>query len=340
MHRARRFNGWLAGLVVSLAIPTLAHAQPAAGDRAVAEALFQEGRQLIESGQTAAACRKFEESYRLDKAPGTLLNMAHCHKLEGKVATAWSEFYQVAAEARRDGRGDREQIAVESIKELEPKIPKLLIEVPDDVRVEGLTVTRNGVEMGRAAWGTETPVDPGEIVIEAEAPGYKKWSQTITVEQAEREKVVVPALVKLPKPKEPPKPPPGQQQPTTRVVIDESPSAQTAGILLGGVGLIGIGVGSYFGVQALGKRSDAEDKCTLGPGGDGCPQDAADLNQEAKDAARIANLGIGVGIVAVLAGTYLYLDGAPKERVVEGPAVDVGFNTLPGGGFATVRGGW
>jgi len=338
MRRICRFASVLLTVLAPTALTFGAYGQGDPGDRAAAESLFQEGRALIESGQTAAACRKFEESYRLDKAPGTLLNVAHCHKLEGRIASAWSEFFQVAAEARRDGRGDREQIALDSIKELEPRLPKLMIVVPPDSRVEGLRVIRNGTEMGRAAWGTETPVDPGKIVITAEAPGYKPWTQTVEIKEEGREQITVPVLEEAPKPPEPP--PTAAPPPSTRgdVVVDEgSPASRTVGLVLGGVGLVGIGVGSYFGVQALSKRSDAEGKCTLGPSGNGCPQDAVDLNHDAKDAARFANLGIGIGLVAVVAGTYLFLDGMPSEPA---PSVDVGFTAAPGGGFATLRGGW
>jgi hypothetical protein len=326
-------------MLVAATFSMTAGSQVDPGDKAVAESLFQEGRALIESGQTAAACRKFEESHRLDKAPGTLLNMAHCHKLEGRIATAWSEFFQVAAEARRDGRADREQIALDAIKELEPRIPKLVILVPPESRIEGIKVTRNGTELGKAAWGTETPVDPGEIVIVAEAPGYKPWTRTLDVREGGREQVAIPVLVELPKVEEPIPSAGTPARPVSVPVDTGSPTSQTIGLVLGGMGIVGIGVGSYFGVQAIKKRSDSEDRCTLGPDGNGCSEEAVKLNQDAKDAARIANLGIGIGVVAVLAGTYLYFDGAPKQPET-GSGVDVGFGTLPGGAFATVRGGW
>ena len=343
-----RLSRALPAFLVSVLIATASQAQtgPSAEDRALAEALFQEGRTLIEGGNTAAACRKFEESYRMDKAPGTLLNMARCHQLEGRVATSWAEFFQVAAEARRDGRDDREKVALESIRELEPRIPKLVILVPPESRIDGLTVTRNGTQLGRASWGTETPVDPGEILVEAEAPGYRKWTHRLTLEEAGQKQVTIPALVLLPKPKEPPKPPPAPISGTSNSTPRDpgSPASQTVGVLIGGVGLVGIGVGSYFGLRAIDKRSKAEERCTLGPDGNGCSEGAVDLNREARDAARFANLGIGVGVVAVVAGTYLYFAGAPSGPVEQSDAarkpVDVGVAVLPGGGFASLTGGW
>jgi outer membrane protein assembly factor BamD (BamD/ComL family) len=66
-------------------------AQAKAEDKAVAEALFREARQLLDAKQYAAACRKLEESYRLDPAGGTLMNMAMCHGKEGRGASSGAE---------------------------------------------------------------------------------------------------------------------------------------------------------------------------------------------------------------------------------------------------------
>src|SRR5262245_37563455 len=57
-------------------------------DAAAAEALFREGRQLMDSGAIAQACVKFEESLRLDPALGTMLNLAVCEERAGNTKRA------------------------------------------------------------------------------------------------------------------------------------------------------------------------------------------------------------------------------------------------------------
>ena len=55
--------------------PGLAFAQ-SASDKAQAQALFDDGRHLMEQGKFAEACRKLEGSQKLDPGAGTLLNLA------------------------------------------------------------------------------------------------------------------------------------------------------------------------------------------------------------------------------------------------------------------------
>jgi hypothetical protein len=146
-------------------------------------------------GKFAEACPKFAESYRLDPATGTLLNLASCHEGEHKVATAWLEFTEAVASAKRDHRDDRVKFAEEHLAAIEPKLSRLSVTVASDADIAELKVQVDGVVVLAAARGIPTPVDPGEHVIEATAPGRKSWSQRIKVgEQAQSLTVTVPLL--------------------------------------------------------------------------------------------------------------------------------------------------
>lgn len=99
MTRVRRLS------VVALALAALCpqaplRAQPAPTDRALAQAHFDEGRALLARGAIAAACPKFVESYQLEPALGTLLNLALCHEAQGRLASAWAEFNDARKAAR------------------------------------------------------------------------------------------------------------------------------------------------------------------------------------------------------------------------------------------------
>src|SRR5437868_13300873 len=130
------FGRTVAGSLVALSalsIPWSALAQPAGPEAALAEVLYQKGRELMAQGKFAEACPKFAESYRLDAATGTLLNLASCHESEHKLATAWLEYSEAVNLARHDRREDRIRSAQEHLSSIEPKLSRLTVVVPPSV---------------------------------------------------------------------------------------------------------------------------------------------------------------------------------------------------------------
>jgi hypothetical protein len=166
---------------------------------ALAEALYRQARDLMASGNLDEACPKFAESYRLDRATGTLLNLAACYERQGKFASAWLAFSDGIVAARRDGRADRVKFAEEHLKDLEPKLSHVTLVVPAATDEPDLELSLDGAPIGRAARGVPTPVDPGRHVVEAKAPGKAPFSRVIdTVAAAQQETVTIPQLQPLP----------------------------------------------------------------------------------------------------------------------------------------------
>ena len=83
-----------------------------------------------------------------------------------------------------------------------------------------------------------------------------------------------------------------------------------AGYAAGGIGLIGLAVGTIFGVSAASKHSDATDAgCKDGA----CPNaDAAGMEKDAGKAASVATIGFVAG-GALLAGGIALVILAPKR---------------------------
>ena len=303
----------LAGLVGASAATTAA--EPSASDRTLAETLFREGKKLMEAEDYAAACPKLAESQRLDPGGGTLLNLAVCHEKEGKTATAWAEFREALAQARKDGRDDRVKLAEKRIEAIEPKLPRVTVVVDEGSKIEGLTITIDGNAIGAPAWGTAVPVDPGEHVIEAVAPGRKLWSKRIEAVASKTESVNVPVLE--PGPATAPTQPAYGPSDTPAAPSDAPPGGEdgsgqrTLGYVVAGVGVVGLGVGTVFGLQAISKRGDSDDECP----DDQCTTRGVELNDEAKSAATLSNVGLGVGLVGLGVGAYLILTaGGSSER--------------------------
>lgn len=301
-----------------------------ASNRAAAEALFNEGRALAASGKYAEACPKFEASQQLDPGLGTLLNLADCYEKVGKTASAWAEYREAIPLARAAGSKVREDLATQHAKALESRLSMLTIRAMgggDDSA--GLDIRRDGVRVQPAELGSPIPVDPGPHTVEATAPGKQKWSSTVELNEAQKLVLEVPSL------NESPQPAAAQSQPGTAAdapPLEESAKSgsgqRTAAIVVGAIGVVGLGVGTVFGLSASSKWSDAKSHCSAYPYG--CDAEGLDARSSANSKATISTISFIVG-GAALAGAAVLWFTAPssKEKTV---AVGVG----PGAAF--VRG--
>ena len=91
-------------LLVALASARTSLAQTSAADKATAQALYDEGKRLMDAGQYAQACPKFAESARLDPSSGVELALGLCYEGQGKIASAWGAYVLATSLARRDSR--------------------------------------------------------------------------------------------------------------------------------------------------------------------------------------------------------------------------------------------
>jgi tetratricopeptide (TPR) repeat protein len=280
----------------------------ATDNRALAEMLFFTARGLMEAGRTAEACAKLSESYRLDPAAGTLLNLAVCHEKEGKIASAWGEFHEAIADARKANRPEREKLATERVAAIEPDLPFLTITVPDEVRkIPGLVISRNGVPLNAAAWSTELPVDPGEVQIEERAPDYKPKDLKITLANKQHASIAAEPLELAP-------------------IFRPSPpywtTKRTVGAVLFVGGVVSAGVGTYFGITALNNKSSSDQNCPNDAAGvQRCTQTGVNDMNNANTAAWVSDITIGAGAAAALVGAYLFVTGGESQEGPVGPAL-------------------
>lgn len=305
-RRVRRLGGIL--LLAAALTPLAASAQPGPQERAAAEMLFQESKKLMNAGKVPDACRKLEESQKLDPRAGTLITLAVCHRKEGRIATAWVEFREALALAKKAGRLDRVALAQKELNDIEPKLPRLAVSVPKASAVAGLVVRRDGEEIGAALWDTAVPIDPGEHSFEASAPGRKSWRSKAEIREGEEKRVTVPVLEVLPPP------------PAVSSAPPPKPRPRTAAWIAGSVGLAAIGVGTYFGVQAISKRGSSDEHCH----GALCDPQGVELNDQARAYANVSNVAFGVGILGIGVAAWLLLTGAsPPQRATSAQSVRV-----------------
>lgn len=305
-----------------LAFDSTATAEPPRRDvRIAAESLFYEARVLMGDGKYDLACPKLEESLRLDYGIGTEFNLADCNEHLGKLSSAWSGFLSVGAAARRHHQSQRERVAYDRAKALEPRLPKLSIDV--HATAPGLEVRRNGVVVQPSSWGTPVPVDPGSHRITASAPGKVPWEATVSTYEGRVARISVPhdlpdavSTVKpavIPTrpaplaPRKEPRPLASFPEP----IVDERGSPQrTIGWILGGLGVAGLGVGAGFGIDSLQKRERSMDHCT----GDICDARGVALRDNAIQSGDISTVATIGGAAALVGGIVLLLTAQSGSR--------------------------
>jgi hypothetical protein len=332
-----RRTGWsvcaCACLLSVLAAPRVARAQVSAEEKATAEAVFEEGMRLIKQGNFAEACPKFEMSQRVEPAVGTMLYLAECYENTNRTASSWAMFREAASLAETSNQVERMKTAQARAKRLEPRLAWLTIDVPKDAALPGLQLRRNGVLVSSELSGTATPVDPGEVLVEASAPGHLPFSTKVKVAAKGRVSVTIPAL--QPSPAVPPvaaaavvtqpesappvaaNPPATQAAPAASTLPAPAPVEQRSPIpwIVGGAGVAALGVGTYFGLTAISNADKARELCPNGQCHDEAGQTAAD---HAHTQATISNVSFILGSAAVATGVVLYFTLPTKQSTQVG----------------------
>lgn len=279
-------------------------------DKALAEDLFRRGRALMQEQQYGEACPKLAESQRLDPSTGTLLNLASCHEHQGKLASAWSEYSDVVTFAQRDGREDRVTYARERLAQVEPRLSRLKIELSPGVDGTSLEVRLDGAVVGRPAIGIAVPVDAGSHAIVASAPGKQPWQQNVDVPMGPSEQAVtIPPLTDAAS-DDATKPTAAAGRGPHDDGAKSGNSQRTIAYGLGGLGVVGITLGTIFGLNAIAKNSDSNDQ---GCSGNNCSPEAAELRKDAQRAGNISTVAFLVGGAALAGGVTLYLT-APRSK--------------------------
>ncbi len=303
MKRAARFSnlGCVACLTVLCCVRPAA-AEVTAGQRATAEALFQQEAELMEQKKFSEACEQFAASQELDPGLGTTLYLADCYEQAGKTASAWALFQEAADGARRAQQSDREQIATERAASLKARLSKLELRVSAAHRVPGLELRLNDVPVPTVSWNAPLPGDPGQTRVEARAPGKKPRVIELKVAPGPASQVVeVGELANAPQSLSS-----DSANALSAKLAPHDPGAtqRTIGYVVGAVGVVGLAVGGYFGYRAMTLNKQSKGECRADDP-NACTSEGAATRSDAKTAATLSTItGISGG---VLLGTGITL---------------------------------
>jgi hypothetical protein len=313
----------------------LARPAQAADDSAsaLADSLFEEGKELLDAGRVSEACSRLEESQRLAPGGGTMLVLGICRAREGRTATAWTTLKNALALARRAGRQDRIELAERQMKELAKRLSYVVVIVSEASPGGEALITLDGVVLQRGGWNTPLMVDPGDHALLVSVAGHDARTLSVHVKEGESHEVDVP----LPAPKVPTKASPRKtdggasaritRPPREHSKAERSPlgAQRILALSLAGAAAVEIGAGTYFGVSAARKEGRKKETCLSNDSQ--CISHERRLDEQTDQAARWANLAFGLAAVTAGTSIYLYLDApdhsAPGRRTainIEGRA--------------------
>jgi len=310
-----------------------------ASDPAGAEALFRQGREAMKRGDYTSACPKFAESQRLDPGGGTLLNLADCEEKQGRLASAWQHF--VEASETLPPSDARVAHAKSRASTLEKRVPRLTVNLAADAP-NGTKVVRDNTELTRASLGTPLPVDPGRHVIVVATPSREDRRVEVSLDEGQSRTVDVALGPARPGESISSQAPesaarPESQAPTS--TASRGSGLRTVGYVLGGLGVVGLGVGSYFAYRASSK--DADSREWLNPDGScqlGSP--CADLTHESRAAQTVDIVSFIAGGFALVGGIVLVVAFPPRDDKSAEKHLSLGPMVGPAGGGAVVGGSW
>ena len=315
----------LGAVLVSLSLASVATAAQKKSQPVAGQADFDHAIALMTAGKNDEACPLLERSRDLNPAPGTLGKLGECYEKTGQLVAAWTAFEQARNVAHTMGQTATEQAAAAKAEALRPRLSFVTVTVPQPV--PGLVVKRiserGSAEVPPSELGTQVPLDSGQYVFEATAPGKKTWQKTIVLSEGKGDAVEVPLLANELSGQAPvaalqPGPTDGatpnlvaptvpQPQPTGAQGTFWTPDRELA-VVVGGVGAVSLGIGSWIALSAKAKYNgascDPNNQCNS----------RTDLNTQtnAIHRANWAMLPMGIGVAGIGTGIALWVTSPAK----------------------------
>lgn len=288
---------------VSIGLATLALMSIASSARAeTPDELFRRGRALAAEQRYSEACPLLAESVKAEPGVGARLWLGECYEKTGRLASALAEFKAAAAQSA-ERKDEREKVATRHALAIEPRVPRILVVAP-----EGVTLTVDDTEVAATI---ADPVDAGLHTITASAPGFVRWTVSVSVPDAPGT-ITVNVPVLEPEAHAAPAPAPvvspvAPVAPTTQVVV-HTPGLnplKIASIATGAVGLAALGGGVFLGLQAKSTydSSNQGGHCV----NNACDASGKDLRSSANGMATLSTIAFASAGAAIASSIVLFV---------------------------------
>ena len=289
-------------------------------------------RQLIEAAQAARVSGDHAHALDLAQRAGQLEMTTSLHRFIaeeenalGRLAEALGAAEACASEAQHDPSGPSAQHLVPCqtlATSLRTRVGHVVVNARE--HVSGMHVQIAGNEIPEALWGVPVVVNPGNVTIDASAPGRRPFHQEVAVAAGANTDVPLALTVE-----------PASAAPAIVVAsaspapleVRDAPAPRASGPGAGpwvvmGVGALGVISFGVFGALQLGAVGDRDMHCggTLAmcaTASDANYQLAVSDQSRAQTYTIVADVSLGVGIVALAGGLIWRLvggGGASREQ--------------------------
>ena len=308
--------------------------------RGTARKLGYAGVAAYQAGDYRTASEKLEKAYAVLRVPSLGLWSARALVKLGKLVEGSERYTQVAQLGASGGNEAVQKRALADAESelslLTPKIPNLTIAV-EGARASEVQVQIDGVPVAPQLLGEARPVNPGPHQVEGQR-GAERASVEIVLAESEskpallRFQSALAANTAMPAP---------SAQPGSASAGEALGSSGSSGsslgqqrmfaLIAGGVGVVGLGVGTVFGLKSKSDHDEASKYCA----GSQC-SDARGVSagNDAHSAGNVATLAMIVGGVGLAGGAALWFT-APKSR--SDASARLGASTRLSVGLGTLR---
>lgn len=264
---------------------------------------FDRGLKAMQAKNYAEGCRLLQASLRMKRRPGTLFTLAECLAGWGRIAKAvqryeeYLSWYQEMPPTVQQDQGERPGLSKKQIDLLKPQIPLLTIRLAPGTP-SGSIVWLDGDIVIRLLLNYPLPIDPGEHLVTAQAPGGPIAEEKVVLGRSESKTITIKV------PELPPPPPP----PDVSVGWN---GRRIAAVGLMGVGGAGILAGSIAGGIVLYQYQVIKGNCGKAIG-ENNPKVCNDTGMKMVDSidGPLGNIAVpvlfGVGVPGFVTGLVLY----------------------------------
>ena len=271
--------------------------------RANARSLAEKGDSAFAAGRCDRAIPLWKEADQSFPAPSIELRVAHCQALLGHVVDASQTLDEIARKVLPADAPDAFKAAqVQAVSELptlRARVATLEIAMPEGMALTQVTIDEVAIDLQKKPF----LIDPGRHAVRV-VTATATWNGPVEIADGEHHTVRMQKILE-----------PGPEP---------SHSLRNVGLVVGGVGVAALGIGTVLGIAAVDKGKPLDAEC--GPSRNNCPASESDRITTVKTYSTLSDVFLVSGAVLTIAGGYLIVRDLRADKPAARVRLSVGMS--------------